>query len=214
MTARPDQPAHSTHVDAARSLEARGCRAGYGPPAGHPRHRPRGPPGRGRRPARRQRRRQDDDAADPRRRAAAACAARCRSTAVATKAPLHKRARSGLTFVTEEKSVFMGLSTRDNLRVAGVELDDALALFPELERRLDVRGGLLSGGEQQMLTLARALAASRGCCSPTSCRWASLRWSSNACSRRCARRPTSTAPPCCSSSSTCARRCSTPTGPT
>jgi len=75
-----------------------------------------------------------------------------------TKAPLYKRARKGLTFVTEEKSVFMGLSTRDNLRVAGVDLDEALRLFPELERRLYVRGGLLSGGEQQMLTLARALA--------------------------------------------------------
>jgi branched-chain amino acid transport system ATP-binding protein len=75
-----------------------------------------------------------------------------------TKAPLYKRARNGLTFVTEEKSVFMGLSTRDNLRVAGVDLDEALTLFPELERRLYVRGGLLSGGEQQMLTLARALA--------------------------------------------------------
>jgi branched-chain amino acid transport system ATP-binding protein len=75
-----------------------------------------------------------------------------------TKAPLYKRARKGLTFVTEEKSVFMGLSTRDNLRVAGVDLDEALTLFPELERRLYVRGGLLSGGEQQMLTLARALA--------------------------------------------------------
>ena len=35
---------------------------------------------------------------------------------VVTKAPLHKRARNGLTFVTEEKSVFMGLSLRDNLR--------------------------------------------------------------------------------------------------
>jgi branched-chain amino acid transport system ATP-binding protein len=74
-----------------------------------------------------------------------------------TKAPLYKRARNGLTFVTEEKSVFMGLSTRDNLRVAGVDLREALTLFPELERRLHVRGGLLSGGEQQMLTLARAL---------------------------------------------------------
>lgn len=75
-----------------------------------------------------------------------------------TRTPLHRRARNGLTFVTEEKSVFMGLSTRDNLRVGGVRVQDALALFPELERRLDVRGGLLSGGEQQMLTLARALA--------------------------------------------------------
>jgi branched-chain amino acid transport system ATP-binding protein len=74
-----------------------------------------------------------------------------------TTAPLHRRARQGLTFVTEEKSVFMGLSTRDNLRVAQVEVEAALALFPELGRRLTVRGGLLSGGEQQMLTLARAL---------------------------------------------------------
>jgi len=73
------------------------------------------------------------------------------------KTPLYKRAQDGLMFVTEEKSVFMGLTTRDNLRVAGVALDDALALFPELERRLDVRGGLLSGGEQQMLSLARGL---------------------------------------------------------
>ena len=76
---------------------------------------------------------------------------------VATTSPLHRRARNGLTFVTEEKSVFMGMSTRDNLRVGGVEVETALALFPELEKRLDVRGGLLSGGEQQMLTLARAL---------------------------------------------------------
>ncbi|MEA3218125.1 MAG: hypothetical protein QOJ19_4281 [Acidimicrobiia bacterium] len=74
-----------------------------------------------------------------------------------TKSPLHKRARNGLTFVTEERSVFKALSTRDNLRVGGVSEEDAVALFPELERRLDVRGGLLSGGEQQMLTLARAL---------------------------------------------------------
>ncbi len=76
---------------------------------------------------------------------------------VVTTAALHRRARQGLMFVTEEKSVFMGLTARDNLRVAEVELDDALTLFPELERLLGVRAGLLSGGEQQMLTLARAL---------------------------------------------------------
>ena len=74
-----------------------------------------------------------------------------------TRAPLHKRARKGLGYVTEERSVFKGLSTRDNLRCGGVSTADALALFPELEKRLGVRGGLLSGGEQQMLTLARAL---------------------------------------------------------
>ena len=77
---------------------------------------------------------------------------------VVTKAPLHKRARAGLTLVTEERSVFKGLSARDNLSVGRVTAADVLALFPELEPRLDVRGGLLSGGEQQMLTLGRALA--------------------------------------------------------
>ncbi len=75
-----------------------------------------------------------------------------------TTAPPHRRARAGMTFVTEERSVFMGLSARDNLRVGGVDVDGALELFPELRTRLGVRAGLLSGGEQQMLTLARALA--------------------------------------------------------
>jgi branched-chain amino acid transport system ATP-binding protein len=74
-----------------------------------------------------------------------------------TTAPLHRRARQGLMFVTEEKSVFMGLSARDNLRVADVDIGVALELFPELERLLGVPAGLLSGGEQQILTLARAL---------------------------------------------------------
>jgi branched-chain amino acid transport system ATP-binding protein len=76
----------------------------------------------------------------------------------ATKVPLHRRARAGMSYVTEERSVFKSMSTRDNLRVAGVDLEDAIKLFPELESRMTVSGGLLSGGEQQMLTLARALA--------------------------------------------------------
>ncbi len=75
----------------------------------------------------------------------------------ATKAPLHKRARNGLSYVTEERSVFKGLSMRDNFRCAGVSPEAAAELFPELERSMGTRGGLLSGGEQQMLTLARAL---------------------------------------------------------
>jgi branched-chain amino acid transport system ATP-binding protein len=76
---------------------------------------------------------------------------------VKAKAPLYKRARSGMSYVTEERSVFKGMTLRDNLRVAGVDAEEAVALFPELGRRMTVRGGLLSGGEQQMLTLARAL---------------------------------------------------------
>ena len=74
-----------------------------------------------------------------------------------TKAPLYRRARNGLGYITEERSVFMGLSARDNLRCAGVSQAKALELFPELERVMGTRGGLLSGGEQQMLTLSRAL---------------------------------------------------------
>ena len=75
-----------------------------------------------------------------------------------TTAPLHRRARLGLSFVTEERSVFMRLSTADNLRLAGVSRDDAVAIFPELGPLMRRTAGLLSGGEQQMLTLARALA--------------------------------------------------------
>ena len=74
-----------------------------------------------------------------------------------TKAPPHRRARRGMSYVTEERSVFKGMSLRDNLRVGGVDPATATELFPELGRRMGVRGGLLSGGEQQMLTLARAL---------------------------------------------------------
>jgi branched-chain amino acid transport system ATP-binding protein len=73
-------------------------------------------------------------------------------------APLFRRARNGLGYVTEERSVFKSLTARDNLRCGEVSPSAATALFPELERRLGTRGGLLSGGEQQMLTLARALA--------------------------------------------------------
>jgi branched-chain amino acid transport system ATP-binding protein len=72
--------------------------------------------------------------------------------------PLYRRARRGLSYVTEERSVFKTLSLMDNLRCGGVRAADVLELFPELERRMHVRGGLLSGGEQQMLTLGRALA--------------------------------------------------------
>jgi branched-chain amino acid transport system ATP-binding protein len=76
---------------------------------------------------------------------------------IKAKAPLYRRARAGMSYVTEERSVFKGMTLRDNLRVGGVDAEEAVALFPELGRRMTVRGGLLSGGEQQMLTLARAL---------------------------------------------------------
>jgi branched-chain amino acid transport system ATP-binding protein len=75
-----------------------------------------------------------------------------------TDAPLHLRARKGLGVVSQERAVLMDLTTRENLRVARGDIDRALALFPELEPHLDRRVGLLSGGQQQMLALARCLA--------------------------------------------------------
>ncbi|MFT3866737.1 MAG: ATP-binding cassette domain-containing protein [Solirubrobacterales bacterium] len=73
------------------------------------------------------------------------------------KAKLSERARSGMAFVPEERSVFRTLSCRDNLRLGEGDAVRALEHFPELKRRESVSGGLLSGGEQQMLSLGRAL---------------------------------------------------------
>jgi branched-chain amino acid transport system ATP-binding protein len=75
-----------------------------------------------------------------------------------TTAPLHDRAGAGLAFVPEQRSVIMELTAADNLRLGRVEPGAALDLFPELEPLLPRKAGLLSGGEQQMLSLARALA--------------------------------------------------------
>ena len=76
----------------------------------------------------------------------------------ASRAPLSRRAREGLGLVTEERSIFSRLSVHDNLRVSRCDYDYALALFPELVARLKIKAGMLSGGEQQMLALARILA--------------------------------------------------------
>ena len=76
---------------------------------------------------------------------------------VPTFTPMYQRVNSGIGLVTEDRLVFTKMSTRDNLRIGGGSIEQALELFPELEARLDVRGGMLSGGEQQMLALARAL---------------------------------------------------------
>jgi branched-chain amino acid transport system ATP-binding protein len=72
---------------------------------------------------------------------------------------LTQQARAGLTLVTEEKSVFMGLTTAENLRLGQGNPERALELFPLLRDHLKRKAGLLSGGQQQILTLARALAS-------------------------------------------------------
>jgi len=76
-----------------------------------------------------------------------------------TTAPLHRRARAGLALVPEERGIVRELSVRDNLRLGRATIDSAIAIFPELEPLQRRTAGLLSGGEQQMLSLARALAA-------------------------------------------------------
>ena len=76
-----------------------------------------------------------------------------------TRKPLHRLARDGLAFVPEERSVISGLSARDNLRLGGGSVQAAVAEFPELAEHLGRKAGLLSGGQQQMLRLAHALAS-------------------------------------------------------
>ena len=71
-------------------------------------------------------------------------------------------ARSGIAHVPEGRRLFSGLSVRDNLRLGGFtrdnsDLDPVLALFPRLGERLDQIAGSLSGGEQQMCAIARAM---------------------------------------------------------
>jgi branched-chain amino acid transport system ATP-binding protein len=74
-----------------------------------------------------------------------------------TTAAMHMRCRNGLGYVTEERSVIMNMSVADNLRLADVAPAIAFSYFPSLERIMNRRAGLCSGGEQQMLSLARAL---------------------------------------------------------
>ena len=74
-----------------------------------------------------------------------------------TRAPMHVRCRNGLGYVTEERSVIMEMSVADNLKLAGVAPSVAFWYFPALEQIMGRRAGLCSGGEQQMVSLARAL---------------------------------------------------------
>jgi branched-chain amino acid transport system ATP-binding protein len=69
------------------------------------------------------------------------------------------RSRSGVAHVEQGRSIFSDLTTEENLLVAGPKskLAASYELFPQLVNRRHSRAGLLSGGEQQMLVIARAL---------------------------------------------------------
>ena len=77
--------------------------------------------------------------------------------------PPHRVAAAGVALVPQGRRVFADLTVRENLTIAarsnggGWDLARVLALFPSLERRLANRGDELSGGEQQMVAIGRAL---------------------------------------------------------
>ena len=83
--------------------------------------------------------------------------------------PAHRRARAGLGFVAEDRRLFTALSVRENLWIAAragergsaaAQFDKVLALFPSLQAMLERPASQMSGGEQQMLALARTLMTS------------------------------------------------------
>jgi branched-chain amino acid transport system ATP-binding protein len=75
----------------------------------------------------------------------------------------HQIARRGLQLVPEERRIFTTLSVEENLRLATLTaaeprpIDEIFAIFPRLNERRRAMGATLSGGEQQMLAIARAL---------------------------------------------------------
>jgi len=75
--------------------------------------------------------------------------------------PIFRRARRGLGWVPQEREIFPSLSVRENLTVGARPghwtLERVFELFPNLAARLSNMGNQLSGGEQQMLSIARAL---------------------------------------------------------
>ncbi|HTH18392.1 MAG TPA: ABC transporter ATP-binding protein [Magnetospirillum sp.] len=83
-----------------------------------------------------------------------------------TQMPMHKIARLGLAHSPEGRRIFPRMSVLENLQMGAVvadpqyfssDLERVLELFPRLKERLNQRGGTLSGGEQQMLAIGRAL---------------------------------------------------------
>ena len=78
-----------------------------------------------------------------------------------TAMPVHRRARLGLGWVAQEREIFPSLSLEENLTVAARpgrwDLNAVYELFPRLAERRRNMGNQLSGGEQQMLAIARAL---------------------------------------------------------
>jgi branched-chain amino acid transport system ATP-binding protein len=77
--------------------------------------------------------------------------------------PLHRTAHSGIGYVPEERGIFASLTVDENLVLppvvagGGMSVEEIFDLFPNLKERRKSPGGKLSGGEQQMLAIARML---------------------------------------------------------
>jgi branched-chain amino acid transport system ATP-binding protein len=77
--------------------------------------------------------------------------------------PAHRIARLGVGYCPEERGIYASLSAEENLllppivRSGGMSLDEIYTMFPNLKERRDTQGTRLSGGEQQMLAVARTL---------------------------------------------------------
>ena len=79
--------------------------------------------------------------------------------------PIHEIANLGIGYVSENRDIFPDLTVQENLELGKKEnkygikwsLEELFDLFPNLKNRISVPGGVLSGGEQQMLTICRSL---------------------------------------------------------
>ena len=88
-----------------------------------------------------------------------------------TRLPTHEVARAGIAYVPEERRILPNLSVAENLRLGilgagrgaqadnGAAMEEVLTYFPRLRDRYEQKGKSLSGGEQQMLAIARGLVA-------------------------------------------------------
>jgi branched-chain amino acid transport system ATP-binding protein len=85
-----------------------------------------------------------------------------------TRTPAHRMVHEGLGFVPQTENVFTNLSVLENLQLAAAliakdrrrDIGEMFALFPDLDRQRGLAAGRLSGGQRQMLAVARALVAS------------------------------------------------------